>query len=346
MLLVLISKIYNFFVKFRNKKYDNKTYSSYSVPLPVISIGNLTVGGSGKTPLTVLIAKELLAMGKKPAVVGRGYKKKSRGEIIVSDGKSILADADTAGDEMLMMAKQIPTVPIVSNSKKYASAITLSQKFNIDCIIVDDGFQHRILKRDLDIIIIDRNTIDHKNLIPSGLLREPFENLSRASLIVIHDNVAEAEIFPYIRQDQLLVQMTTTTGTPYHIIDGEALSLEEMTFLKIGAIAVSGIANPQRFKDTLHKSDINVINHFTFSDHYFYKIKDIQKIDEYITELMGIGTYPAKPFFITTEKDAVKLIKFAPFFQENKLKCIVMPINTEISKNRELLIDKLQKLVL
>lgn len=338
MILKLLSEIYKFFINRHNNRYDNNLAKTYRATLPVISIGNLSVGGSGKTPFTIMLAKELITMGKKPAIIGYGYKKKTKGEVIVSNAKELLVDSEGGGDEMVLLAKRLPNVPIIANSKKYLSALTIHEKFDVDCIIIDDGFQHRKLLRDFDILLIDDKTINNPNLLPLGLLREPFTGVKRASVIALNQSVNAKEIQNHLMPHQLIIQTKVSIDTPYNLINNQALRQEDMLRLKHSAIAVSGIANPHRFLHTLEEFGINILKHYSFPDHYNYCSKSIHRI-------LDDKSFSKSSFIITTEKDAVKLADFSALFQEKQITCAVLPISTQIILNKKQFLDSLSDIL-
>ena len=183
--LIPLKPIYWLLVLIRNIFYDLKIFKIYSLNKTVISIGNLTTGGTGKTPFTIFIAKYFIQQGIKVAILSRGYGRKSKGTIVVSNGINLINSYEKSGDEPYLIAKKLQNVPVVVDEKRYRGGKFLINNYNPDIIILDDGYQHRSLKRDLDILLInslDKKT-DHK-LIPNGKLREPWKNIKRADLII------------------------------------------------------------------------------------------------------------------------------------------------------------------
>ncbi len=338
MILKFLSKIYSLFVRIRNRSYEKGRIKIFSASVPVISVGNLSVGGSGKTPFTIMLARHLLSLDIRPAVLGRGYKKKNKGEVIVSDGKNILADAKSGGDEMLMTAKKLYSVPVIANEKKYESAGDIHKKFDIDCIILDDGFQHRKLGRDIDILIIDKKTFLNRDVIPLGRLREPFSSIKRADVVCITPDIDRREAQKELSEDQLLIISEIETGELYELFSENNLNTEEIRNLRNGVVAVSAIANSSRFENSLRNAGVSIIKHFAFPDHYHYEIKDLQRMKE-----QGLTDF--SPYMITTEKDAVKLMKFKDFFEENDIKCVVLPISMKITSGRASLIEMINEII-
>ena len=332
----MLDKIFTFFVKHRNKKYDFHKKKIFKCSIPVISIGNLSTGGTGKTPVVIFICKKLLESGKKPAVIGRGYKRNSSGTVIVSDGKNILVDAKIAGDEMFLISQKVK-VPVVVSNKKYQAALAAEKLFDIDCIVVDDGFQHRQLHRNYDIVLIDNKTLAKPYLLPKGRLREPFEALTRANLVCLTKNATEEE-FKKIYKNQIpIIKSKFIFGTPYELFntnfdDSNSSNKNNNLYIQdnkingtlnsSGAwrfIAVAGIANPKNFFDMIIENNLILATTVIFNDHHNYTINSIHKIAEIS------AAYNCTNIAIT-EKDAVKLIQFKDEIQKHKLLFFVFPV--------------------
>ncbi|MBM2840054.1 MAG: tetraacyldisaccharide 4'-kinase, partial [Bacteroidetes bacterium] len=183
-LLIPFSWLYGFIIYCRNKAFDWKLLDSVEVGVPVISVGNLTMGGTGKTPLVEYIVKLCLAKGRKVAVVSRGYKRESGGVVVVSDGKSLLANAAQAGDEPVQIAKKFPGAIVIVGERRVDAARMAIDEFGVNAIVLDDGFQHRFLRRDLDILVLDaRKDLSRIPMIPAGERREPLASIKRANVV-------------------------------------------------------------------------------------------------------------------------------------------------------------------
>jgi len=173
--------LYYFILRFRHFLYDFSILKINKSPIPVISIGNVTVGGTGKTPFTIDLAKVLDDV----CVVSRGYKRNSKGLVVVSDKSSVLLDADTGGDEPFMIASNA-NVPVICSSDRYAGCLEALRKFQSSYILLDDGFQHRQLSRELDIVVIDSvRFLGNRLLLPFGVLRDIPSRINRADLILL-----------------------------------------------------------------------------------------------------------------------------------------------------------------
>jgi tetraacyldisaccharide 4'-kinase len=332
MIINLLHSFYKAVVDRRNASFDKKKNIKYKASCPVISIGNLSMGGSGKTPLVQLITRLLLEKGKKPVVIGRGYKKKKKGEVVVSDGKNILATPEEAGDEMYLLAKSLP-VPIIANEKKYLAAAAAEIKFNPDCIIVDDGFQHRYLERDLDIVIIDEKTNNNPQLPPKGKMRELPESLKRANVIAKNGVFKYSERIKKEIKDQVEIELSTSLGEPYSILNSK---IRESN-IKERLLAFSGIGSPEKFEKILEVNGFKIVEHRAFGDHVNYSTEKINFLVSFAKKLNI-------KFMITTEKDSVKLLKYSNYFSDNNLELFVVPLKMEISSGLELLIKKIDSL--
>lgn len=326
MITNFFSKVYGKIVKYRNRRYDREEHLSTKISIPVISVGNLSVGGTGKTPFEELLVKLLQSLGKKPAIIGRGYKRQSKGEIIICDGKKVLVDAREGGDELVLLARKL-MVPIIANESKVEAALSAERRFDIDCVIVDDGFQHRALKRNIDIVIVDKETIEKPYLLPKGMLREPLESLSRANVVCLTGGAKITdELKQFTNQDAFFIKVTVQSGDPYILGNAKSDPEETDRIRKKGKIvAVAGIAKPYRFYEMVKKLDYNLVNYLNFSDHYYYDRNDIEKIRRFAENNNS-------RYIALTEKDAVKLVQYIDRFEHYGMKLIVFPITMTISE--------------
>ncbi len=319
----MLDKLFAYFVEKRNAKFDKQKINIVKCKIPVISVGNLSVGGTGKTPFVIHICKELLARGKKPAVIGRGYKRKSKGLTIVSNGEKILTSAAEAGDEMLLIAQKLK-IPVIAHSKKYIAALEAEKMFDIDYIVIDDGFQHRFLHRNCDIVLIDKNTLEKPFLLPKGRLRESFSALKRADIIYLTKGAkreALEKVLPQnIKPNLKIFESTFVQAEPYNLYNINT----KLNNTKI--IAVAGIAKPNSFFEMLKNHNYQITKAIAFSDHHNYKIKDIKNIinnakQKKITDIA------------ITEKDAVKFSEFKELFIRNNIEIYVFPIKVSEAIN-------------
>jgi tetraacyldisaccharide 4'-kinase len=305
-----LSLIYGIMIWFRNKLYDKNIFRFLKITnCKIISVGNITIGGTGKTPVIRFLADHLKEMGFKVAVLSRGYRRKSKGTVVVSDGEKILAEWEEAGDEPYLLARQLNKIPIVVESDRSKGALFIQQEFEPDVILLDDGYQHRRLYRDLDIVLIDAS-VEFGNgfLLPAGFLREPISSLKRADLIWF-TRVDQSKNF-----DRLIKQIRNICSCPIvtsnhqaeEIIQantGNRLALSHLNQKRV--LLFSGIANPASFKKTIINLGAKVVHHVKFSDHYQYKKLDINKL---ILTAQNVNA----DMILTTEKDYVRIIDLLP----------------------------------
>lgn len=325
-MLKLLSKIYNYFVNKNNDKYDNNTATLHNTNAKIISIGNISAGGTGKTPLAEAIAKYLCGRDFKVAIAAKGYKGNFSGNLLVRDNHNIFCNADKCGDEMYMLAKNL-NIPIAVNNQKYQAAQYLDNTFHPDFIILDDGFQHRKLHRDLDIVILDKASLDNPHTFPAGRLREPIENLRRADVICVSEDSLNSLNYP----NKLIGGLKTNT---LGLFDGE----NKINKLAESALLFSGIGNNAKFHKTCSQYGIAIKSTIEFRDHHNYRLSDIHKIT-------AKAKKKAVNYLITTEKDIAKLYRYRSEFSNCGLTLLYLKIETEITYNREKLFDKIVKLI-
>lgn len=268
----------------------------------MISIGNLTWGGTGKTPAVIKLAREIAAAGLKPAVLSRGYFRKDKKEsfVAVSDGRRTLVPPALSGDEPFLIAQSVPGAVVMSGRDRVRAARYAAEKFSPDIFILDDGFQHWRIARDLDIVCVNAlNPFGNGFLIPAGILREPLSALERADLVIItNSDLAdessvsrlEAEIKKYCPGK--VVRAGYAAKSLKRVTDGQVFKLNSA--LGEPVTALSAIGENAGFKKMLEKTGINAIEQLDFRDHHWYNLDDISTIQ------------PGRKV-ITTTKDAVRL---------------------------------------
>jgi tetraacyldisaccharide 4'-kinase len=280
------------------------------LPAKVISIGNLTLGGTGKTPAVIAVAREAKKRGHNTCVLTRGYKGKTGGISFVSRGAGPLMTPLESGDEACMMAEKLKRVTIVKGKDRFSAGIAAFDNArradacqDPDLFILDDGYQHWKLHRDIDILLIDAtNPFGNERLFPEGTLREPFSAMKRAHIILITkaDMVAQGEITEIthkIKKYNPDAPVFSSSYSPVGLINisGEKRSVDSLRDKRI--YAFSGIANPAYFRSLLISSGAQIEKFRKFRDHFNYRMKDIDEIKK---EASGLE-------IITTEKDLVKL---------------------------------------
>ncbi len=302
--------VYSFIVKMRNWLFDKKIFNVCKVDAKVISIGNLTVGGSGKTPAVMMITEMLKANGKKVGVLSRGYGRKSSGYIYVSDGKEIKTTVDGCGDEMFYVADDLK-VPAAVAERRVSGAKKFIIDSSVDTIILDDAFQHRWIHRDIDIVIIDQRFLNkvgqiEQRMLPLGLMRDPFDSLKRADIIIINRKFSEKSEIPaklkkHFGKKQVFTGFYVAQGI-YDVKSHHFFSMDEFQGQK--SLVVCGIARPHSFLNVLENNNIDITNKMIFVDHKDYTLKEIQDIRK---KFYDTNSYSV----LTTQKDAVKLTKYS-----------------------------------
>ncbi len=275
-MLRLLAKIYGAVIARRNRLYESGAKESFTVKPLVVSIGNIEAGGTGKTPATITLAAELNRRGHKVAVVTRGYGGKLKGPLKVEDDHS----PAEVGDEALLMARALD-LPVIKSPDRVAGANFAAEKYGAEIIVLDDAFQHRRIRRDLDIVLVSKD-LKNENLLPAGHLREPLTSLERADFI-IHTKDGQGK-----NRGRLISEA-------FYDVQGRRLELEVVRDKKI--LAVCGIGNPASFLDTLRQNAAG-IESITFRDHHRYTARDLKKIHALAEKA---------DFIVTTEKDMVKL---------------------------------------
>lgn len=305
-LLILLSYIYRLAVMLRNLLYDKDIIKQGRVAAKTISIGNITTGGTGKTPAVEAFATELKNSGKDIVIISRGYKGDNQEPLVVSNGEKILVGAKFAGDEAFMLANKLPEIPVVICRDRLKAASYVQAEFNPDIILLDDSFQHRKIIRDYDIVLIDAtNPFGYNHLLPGGLLREPKSSLKRADGFIITrvDQVSNSslnEIINQLKSYNDLSYIYLSNHVPSHLqsINGEKLGLNKLNNKDV--IAFSGLGNPGAFEASLQEQGCNLVKHFIFPDHHIYTREDFKQIvEKFASENID--------YLITTGKDIVKL---------------------------------------
>ena len=344
-LLNLLAFIYRGLLKLRVLVYKLGIKKSKDLCSKVISIGNITVGGTGKTPLVKFLATEFKENNLKSVILTRGYKSDNKDALtVVSDGQEVLVDANQAGDEAYLLARHLEDVPVIAGKQRSLTGDYACRKFEPDFIILDDGFQHWQLNRDYDIVVIDgTNPFSNGALLPAGLLREPIISLKRAHAFVITktDQITGkkvAEIKQEIRDYNSDAVIITTRHRPGYLRDIGCSKHEKIELKDKRVVAVSGIGNPESFTETLTSLEAEVVKHFKFADHYQYDTDDIMEI--YTT-----ATTEDIDMIITTEKDAVS-IETADFSEivKGELPFKVLGIEIEILDSRAKFLELLEDL--
>jgi len=289
----------------RTLLYDLGVKRSKRLPCPVISVGNLTVGGTGKTPLVMALVKELAKRGIRTAILTRGYKGKKTSGHIASDGQSIFLSPEESGDEPYLMSKTLKGTPVVIGKNRFLAGGRALHQFDVDGLLLDDGYQHLQLHRDLNILLIDSNIgFGDRHLLPRGILRESLEQLRRASLILLTQVDHPEAPRPLEEELRKLHPSLPIFHSHYESLGliGPKEEREDLHALQgKNVLALSGIANPDSFSSLLKKCGMQVIREKVLPDHHHYTQEDIRSIEKEGERVDWI---------VTTEKDMVKLSRF------------------------------------
>ncbi len=337
-LLFPLSIIYGILVFFRNKMYDQGILKSHSFKVPLISVGNITVGGTGKTPHIEYLGG-LLKEEFRLAILSRGYKRKSKGFQIVAPG----SDVKTAGDEPLQIKRKYPDITVaVDRNRVHGVQALRENQSNLDLVLLDDAFQHRKIKVNLSILLIDYNHPLSKDfLLPLGNLREQAYEKRRANIIIITKSPPDLQpiqrrvllkkLRPYPYQSVFFT--TYHYGSPRNVFatdqDNQNISGNKSIPGKNTTILlVTGIANPTLLKNHVEENYSSRIQTLTFPDHKFYSGREVKKIQRHFGKIKG------KKAIFTTEKDAVRFRELSDFPEELKKQMYYIPINVKFLNNR------------
>ncbi len=307
-LLSVLSMVYRFIIGLRQVLYRCGLLKSRKLDCTVVSVGNITLGGTGKTPMVIALASLLAQKQKKPAVISRGYGRKDDSvTLVVSDGRSVLTDAQTGGDEPVLIGSKLNGVPVIVGKRRYESSRYALQHFAVDLVILDDGFQHLKLKRDLDIVLVDAaDPFGNGKLFPAGILREPAASLRRAHAVIL-TRAESSDDVDTLKDDirrVTLAPIFTSRQQASDLIDKHSGDVKPLSALRgTRVLAFSGIARPQSFISLLKSLGATVAEECAYPDHHHYSKTDLAAIFQKAAD-RRVG------MIVTTEKDAVRLMGF------------------------------------
>lgn len=319
--LSALSHLFSLCTQLRLFLYKNRILKSRSLGCLVVVVGNLTVGGTGKTPVVEKFARNLTARGRKVAILSRGYKSKpeplykrffrwiSHGETpppkVVSDGKNLLLDSEVAGDEPFMLAKNLPDVVVLVDKDRVKAGRYAIEKFGVDTLILDDGFQYLRLKGRLNLLLVDKtNPFGNGHLLPRGHLREPIKHLKRASYVFLtkSDGTPNLDLEATIRKHHPNVEIIECAHKPQYLQSftkpQDLIPIDGLNRKRVAAF--SGIAVPASFERFLLNLGAELVEKEQFVDHHRFTQEEL---DLFFSRAQAAGA----EFIVTTEKDAVRL---------------------------------------
>jgi tetraacyldisaccharide 4'-kinase len=309
----------------RNELYDRGLFRSHSLGAKTISVGNITAGGTGKTPLVAHIAELLAAKGEKVCILTRGYGRENpNSRVVVSNGEEVLANAAAGGDEPVELAKKlIGKAAVIADPDRVAAGLWAKEEFGVTAFVLDDGFQHRRVNRDLDIVCIDAtDPFGGGEILPAGLLRESPSSLARADTVVITRADAVEDVSEVVERVRRFCPGRTIFTAATKLTGFESVPGSDSGDARsdVGpAYAFCGLANPESFFTTLRENGVELKGVQAFRDHHRYTQADIEKL-EHEAEWAGAKR------LVTTGKDAVKLAEL-PL----QLPCLVAQIETQLN---------------
>ncbi|OFW09305.1 MAG: tetraacyldisaccharide 4'-kinase [Acidobacteria bacterium RIFCSPLOWO2_02_FULL_67_36] len=290
---MILNDLYAAIVRRRRERYAARPDLRRRLRRPVISVGNLALGGRGKTPMVAFLGRLLMDMGERPAILSRGYARRrmDEGVVVVRDPDGIRCDLDRAGDEPLMLARQLPGASVLASADRYLAGTLAEHQFGATVHVLDDAFQHLQMERDIDIVLVGGEDVARPWTLPGGRLREPLDALVAADAIITADDdvcldLAEADVPVFAAR--------RTLGTP------------ESDMERGPMFAFAGIASPGRFFDDLRAAGWAVRGTMAFRDHHAYSRRDLARV-------YAAARAAGAAAVLTTEKDFTRLRRFRPF---------------------------------
>jgi tetraacyldisaccharide 4'-kinase len=297
----LFDRLYGTVALARRRWFERHPFRVRWLDRPVVSVGNLSVGGTGKTPVAAAIARWLVERGERPAILSRGYRREhaADGVTVVSDGSRILAALESAGDEPLMLARQVPGAVVCVAADRYLAGVLAERRLGATVHVLDDGFQHVGLARDLDILVSGRGEIENGRVLPAGRLREPVAAAARAHVvIVLGADAAAAAGEAWALGIGESCGARRVLGEPIVSAAGDGQLAADRSW---PVVAVAGIARPSRFFEALEGAGWTIGRQLPFADHHAFTPADVASIAAAVAVSVSRAS-----LVVTTEKDAVR----------------------------------------
>jgi tetraacyldisaccharide 4'-kinase len=335
-ILYAISLFYRLIINLRNRLYNHKIFQEIKLPCPVISVGNITVGGTGKTPCVIWLAQMLKERGFKPAILSRGYGSKSSEPVnIVADGKDILLSCALAGDEPYLIARTLQNIPVITGPKRVLTGKTAIDEFGADILICDDAFQHRQIFRNINLVLLDsKRPLGNGHLLPRGELREPPTALCRADAFILTRSDKKTATIGKLNEFKN-IPVFLSSHLPVDTVSGDYkrfLPLAELKDKKVCAFA--GIAKPDSFKKALEAAGAQIMSCDIFSDHHRYSTGELESIRRNFLKTKS-------DLLITTEKDGMRLQEFPEFLNDVYLLRIELALVPDGSSLEKFILEKI-----
>ena len=337
-LLLRVLKVFSFLfggvVAIRYFLYRTGALRRYPLGIQVISIGNVTAGGTGKTPVTEIFARTLASEGRKVAILSRGYRRKEspwwqriftqvvEPPLVVSDGRHVLLDSATGGDEPYMLASNLPGVAVIVDRNRVKAGRYAVKRLGCDTLILDDGFQYQKLKHSIEVVLVDStNPFGNGNLLPRGILREPIRNIRRADIIFLTKCRGDVSaVKKEIRRYNTTAEIVECNHTPKVLKDVWSREEFPLGWLKDRTLCtLSGIASPKGFENSLRHLGAKVVWCERYADHHRY---DSSEVLYALNRTADMGA----DALVTTEKDAVRF----PRLETSPVRCLYLRIAIEI----------------
>jgi len=302
----MLNTLYAAVARGRRQWFDRHPEARRHLARPVVSVGNLAVGGSGKTPVVAHLARLLLAEGERPAVLSRGYARRRPldGVVIVRDREGVRAGLDTAGDEPLMLARRLDGVPVLVAADRHLAGLVAERHLDASVHLLDDGFQHMMLARDADLVLVDARDVADARTLPGGRLREPIDTIARADAVIVtgDGDGDEAEARLAALGARKIFRLTRHLGGASWV---EPRAGPAPAPGASRAVAFAAIARPERFMADLAAAGWDLAGDLRFRDHHRYSRADVGRIARLVSDA---GASVA----LTSEKDLVRLLPHAP----------------------------------
>jgi len=345
LLLLPLSWAYGIAIRLRNAAYDVGLFPTVRISIPVISVGNISTGGTGKTPMAELLIRELIARGRKPGYLSRGYGRNTRGYLRVDP---IEHTSDQTGDEAMQVALKFSQVqvPVAVCEDRVRGAKQLIAETGIDVLVLDDAFQHRRIARQLDWVMVDGQRPPWQDqLLPAGNLREPRASLDRADLVVVNKLTSRKHIPRFkhrLAQSRVFAELVPTALVS--LAHGERLPIDEFHEANVWVFAALG--NNQHFFDTFSLIGMRVVETRGFADHHHFSAEQIKSIVKRFRRLERQDVFRGPLLLVTSEKDAARL-RNQPWFQlqMGQLPLYYLEVELNLYEGKDIFTEQLDSLL-